>query len=124
MDAPTKSNPPATGTVASQLSREIVRHHARLCGRGPTRARSYLERDFAICVIEDIFTGPERTLIETGAGADVRETRQALLAATGAELEAIFEQATGRSPRLLVTQTEVEADLGVLIAFFDPAEGR
>ncbi|MGV1049981.1 MAG: Na-translocating system protein MpsC family protein [Solirubrobacterales bacterium] len=124
MDASTKSNRSATGTVAAQLSREIVRHHARLVGRGPTRARSYLQGDFAMCAMEDIFTVAERTLIDSGAGPLVREARQALLGATRDELVAIFERVAERPVRPLVSQTEIEADFGLVVAFFERGESR
>src|SRR4051812_22159454 len=54
------------GQIASQISREIVRLHARLYGRGPTKARTYLQPDYAMCVLEDIFTVGEKTLAESG----------------------------------------------------------
>src|SRR5436190_18642907 len=72
--------PPAAterGQVASQISREIVRLHARLYGRGPTKASTYMQADYAMCVLEDIFTVGEKTLVESGKEAEARATRDA-----------------------------------------------
>ena len=40
----------AKGALVSQLSREFVQLHVRLYGRGPTKARSYLHSDYAVCI--------------------------------------------------------------------------
>src|SRR3954467_13434583 len=68
-------SPQERGALVSQLSREIVQLHARLYGRGPVKARSYLQRGPLLCVLEEIFTTAERTLIATGSGMHVRKPR-------------------------------------------------
>ena len=109
----------ATGTIVSELSREIVQFHARLCGRGPTKARSHVQGDFAMCALEDIFTVAERTLIDSGAGALVQESRQALLAATHDDLVDLVERVSSRPLRLLVSHVDAEADFCLIVGFFE-----
>ena len=55
--------------MASQISRDIVRLHANLYGRGPTKAKTYLTDEYAMCILEGAFTQAEKTrLLERGPG--------------------------------------------------------
>lgn len=104
----------------SQLSREIVQLHARLYGRGPTKARSYMQGDYAVCILEEIFTTAERTLIGAGAGDHVSETRKKFQEAVKEEFISVVERITGRSVRVFLSQVDVKANLA--IEFFVFAE--
>ena len=59
------------GQLSALISRQIVQLHARLYGRGPTRAKTYITADYALAVLEEIFTPAERTLIAAGKGEHV-----------------------------------------------------
>ena len=124
MDRPDpKESPAARGALISQLSREIVQLHARLYGRGPTKARSYLQADYAACVLEEIFTTAERTLIEAGSGEHVGETRRKFQEAVKDEFIAVVERITGRSVRVFVSQVDVDANLALeFFVFSEPEE--
>ena len=54
------------GAMASRISREIVGLHADLYGRGPTKAKTHLSDEYALCVLEEVFTPAEKTLIRAG----------------------------------------------------------
>jgi Na+-translocating membrane potential-generating system (MpsC) len=54
----------ATGAI----SRDIVQVYLRTFGRGPTRARTFVQPQFAVCVLRDVFTTAERALIADGDG--------------------------------------------------------
>ena len=114
---------PSRGTLVSQLSREIVQLHARLYGRGPTKARSYLQSDYAICVLEEIFTIAERTLIDAGAGEHVGETRKKFQDAVSEEFVAVAERITGREVKVFLSQVDIEADLALECFLFAPLDG-
>ena len=121
MDPPDPQESPASrGALVSQLSREIVQLHARLYGRGPTKARSYLEGDYAACVLEEIFTTAERTLIDAGSSDHVSETRRKFQEAVKGEFIAVVERITGRTVRVFLSQVDVDANLA--LEFFVFAE--
>lgn len=120
MDRPDLPDSPARGALVSQLSREIVQLHARLYGRGPTKARSYLQSDYAVCVLEEIFTTAERTLIDVGSGEHVRDTRKKFQDAVKQEFIEVVERITGRTVRVFLSQVDVEANLA--LEFFILAE--
>lgn len=112
----------ARGALVSQLSRETVQLHARLYGRGPTKARSYVQGDYAVCILEEIFTTAERTLIEAGSGEHVSETRRKFQEAVKDEFIALVERITGRTVRVFLSQVDIDANLA--IEFFVFAEPR
>jgi uncharacterized protein YbcI len=109
------------GQLAAQISREIVQLHARLYGRGPTKARTYLERDYVMCVLEEVFTVAERTLIRAGNADQVMATRQAFQDAMQGEFTELVESATGRHVRAFISQVHIGAGLAVEIFLFSPA---
>ncbi len=123
MDRPDPQENPAPGALVSQLSREIVQLHARLYGRGPTKARSYLQSDYAVCVLEEIFTTAERTLIEAGSGDHVSDTRKKFQEAVKDEFIAVVERITGRPGRVLLSHVDVETHHALELFIFAEPEG-
>lgn len=122
MDRPDLPESPARGALVSQLSREIVQLHARLYGRGPTKARSYLQGDYAVCILEEVFTTAERTLIMAGSGDHVSETRKKFQDAVREEFVEVVERITGRKVRVFLSQVDIEANLALeFFIFSEPA---
>jgi uncharacterized protein YbcI len=111
------------GTLVSQLSREIVQLHARLYGRGPTKARSYMHTDYAVCILEEIFTTAERTLIDAGSSEHVMETRAKFQDAVSEQFITIVEGATGRKVRVFLSQVDIDGNMAVEFFLFEPEEG-
>lgn len=124
MDRQDSQDSPARGALVSQLSREIVQLHARLYGRGPTKARSYLHGDYAVCILEEIFTTAERTLIDAGSAEHVRDTRRKFQDAVKEEFVTVVERITGRTVRVFLSQVDVEANLALEFFIFADAEGN
>lgn len=123
MDHPDLPESPARGAVVSQLSRETVQLHARLYGRGPTKARSYLHSAYAVCVLEEVFTTAERTLVGAGSGEHVRDTRKKFQDAVKAEFIEMVERITGRTVRVFLSQVDIEADLALEFFIFADGDG-
>jgi uncharacterized protein YbcI len=124
LDRPDLPDSPARGALVSQLSREIVQLHARLYGRGPTKARSYLHADYAVCILEEVFTTAERTLIVAGSGDHVSDTRKKFQDAVKKEFIEVVERITGRTVRVFLSQVDVEANLALeFFIFAEPGNG-
>ena len=123
MDRPDLQDSPARGALVSQLSREIVQLHARLYGRGPTKARSYLQNDYAVCVLEEIFTTAERTLIDAGSADHVSDTRKKFQEAVKDEFIAVVERVTGRAVKVFLSQVDIEANLALEFFIFADTDG-
>jgi uncharacterized protein YbcI len=108
----------AKGALVSQLSREIVQLHARLYGRGPTKARSYLQPDFAVCILEEIFTTAERTLIDAGSSELVEATRAKFQEAVRGDFVETVERITGRRVGAFLSQVDIDASISLEFFLF------
>jgi uncharacterized protein YbcI len=113
-----------TGQLASQISRHIVQLHARLYGRGPTRAKTYIAEDYVLAVLEEIFTPAERTLIAAGKGEHVQSTRLAFQEAVKTSFVDVVEMLTGRPVRAMISQVSLETGIGAELFLTGSADGR
>jgi uncharacterized protein YbcI len=107
------------GAIASQVSREIVQLHANLFGRGPTKAKTYIHDDYLLCVLEDVFTPAERTLVGAGNAEQVRSTRRAFQSAVSEQVIEIVERACGRKVRGILSTVSVEPELSAELFMFE-----
>jgi uncharacterized protein YbcI len=105
--------------MSSNISREIVRIHAQLYGRGPTKAKTYLEEDFALCILQDVFTPGDRTLIASGHAAQVQATRTAFQEAVEVQFTQVVEACTGRIVKAFFSQIHVGADIAAELFLFE-----
>ena len=64
------------GQLAAAISNAIVGIHSQYYGKGPTKAKTYLIDDTVICVMQDVFTTVERTLIDGNPVAPERCCQQ------------------------------------------------
>jgi uncharacterized protein YbcI len=110
--------------MASTISREIVRLHAELYGRGPTKAKTYLDDDYAMCVLEEVFTPAEHTLIRAGSRAEVSATRAAFQDAVEPDFVAIVTEATGRTVRGFVSAIHIGTDTAIELFLLEPPASR
>ena len=112
---------PDLGEVSSQVSRQIVQLHARLYGRGPTRAKTYITQDYLLSLLEEIFTPAERTLIAAGKGEHVQSTRAAFQEAVRDAFVEIVEATTGRRVRTMISQVDLVTGVAAELFVFDTA---
>jgi uncharacterized protein YbcI len=106
------------GAVA--ISNAITRLHREHYGRGPTSARTIVQRNYIVCFLDDVYTPAERTLIETGRLETVRQTRQGVHDATAPKFVAAVERTTGRSVIAFMTQVHFNPDMAACIFVLEP----
>ena len=80
---------------------------------------SYLIDETVVCVMSDVFTTVERTLIEKGKGETVREVRLTFQHALRDEFTDAIEGILGRRPRAFMSQIDWDADMAVEIFILD-----
>jgi uncharacterized protein YbcI len=111
------------GEVLAAVSREMVRLHKEAYGRGPTRARSFIDGNVLVCLLEGGFHDIDRTLLEHGRGDIVVNQREALQEALREDLIKAVEDLAGRKVRAFISGVDavsecasevfvLEADLG------------
>src|SRR5690242_14332048 len=81
----------ARGAMLLAVSNAVVRIHKKYFGKGPTKARAYYDGDVVTCVLSDVYTRAELTLIENGRTATVMRQRHELQEAVRDEFVAEIE---------------------------------
>jgi uncharacterized protein YbcI len=115
-----RAGPSDRGAVASQISREIVQLHAHLYGRGPTKAKTYVQEDYILCVLEDVFTPAERTLVRADKDEQVKTTRHVFQTAVADEFISIVEKASERSVRAFMSTVNIEPEMSAELFMLEP----
>jgi uncharacterized protein YbcI len=108
------------GRVRSVISTEMTRLHREYYGRGPTKARTYIQDDLVVVVLEETFTRAERTLVDRGEIDAIQQIRRRFQQQMSEEFTSLVEQATGRKVRAFLSETNLEADVAVEIFLLAP----
>jgi uncharacterized protein YbcI len=101
------------GQLAAAISNAIVGIHSKHYGKGPTKAKTYLIDDMIVCVMQDVFTTVERTLIDVGKGELVREVRTAFQYSLRDEFIDAVTKIVGRPARAFMSQIDCNADMSL-----------
>ena len=111
-------------SLVAEISREIVRIHARFYGRGPTKAKTVWRDDIVVCILEDVFTRAEQLLVDGGRFDQVRLNRQAFQDQIEPLFREVVEKVTGRRVDACLSQVNVNgvaAEIFTLGDFLPPA---
>lgn len=84
------------GERSARVSNAIVGIFSECYGRGPTKAKTYMLDNYVICVLEDILTTVERTLVDRGEEDLVREVRLTFQEATADRFKRSVADIMGR----------------------------
>jgi uncharacterized protein YbcI len=107
------------GQLAAAISNAIVGIHSKHYGKGPTKAKTYLIDDMVVCVMQDVFTTVERTLIEAGKGELVREVRTTFQYSMRDEYKNAISDIVGREARSFMSQVDCDADMAIEFFLLD-----
>jgi len=121
MTASQTTEHPAGGVTASAISNGVVRLLREYTGRGPTRARTYLNDDLVTVVLEDTLTKGERSLVADGETDLVLQARHAYQRTMRTDLIAVVEEATGRKVRAFLSDNHIEPDVAVESFVLEPS---
>jgi uncharacterized protein YbcI len=109
------------GSIASAISTGAVQITLDYTGRGPTRARTIINRDSIVVVLEDTLTKGERRLADNGKGEMVIEMRRCFQVVMKDDMIAMVEQLTGRSVRALMSDNHIDPDVACEVFLLEPA---
>ncbi len=113
-----RANPPLV-----EFSNAMVALHREHFGRGPAAARAFIADGFAICVLTDVYTKVEQTLIEAGRLDHVRETRLLHQESLKEEYRSAAEAVLGRRVLAFISATHAEPDVEVEVYLLgDPTD--
>jgi uncharacterized protein YbcI len=104
------------------VSNAVVRLHKKYFGKGPTKARAYYDGDVLTCVLRDVYTRAEQTLLASGRSATVLNQRYELQQAVRDEFVGEIEAITGRTVIGFFSGNQPDPDLSVEVFVFAPVE--
>jgi uncharacterized protein YbcI len=108
------------GRQLSAISNGITRLHREHYGRGATTVRTIMQRNYVLCVLEDIYTPIERTLIDAGREDAVRQTRTIFQDTMKTQFIQIVEGALGRKVLAFMSQVCFDPDMSAEIFILEP----
>jgi uncharacterized protein YbcI len=97
----------------TEISNAAVALHREHYGRGPGAAKTHIADNLVVCVLNDVFTPFERTLIDAGEEDRVRETRAIHRAATEGVYKSRMEAVLGRPVEAHLSSVHVDPDVAV-----------
>jgi uncharacterized protein YbcI len=107
------------GQELVELSNAMVALHRENFGRGPSAARSFRDGGAVVCMLSDIYTASERTLIGAGEAEHVRRTRTLHQEALKDEYKASVERILGRPVTAFLSAVHVDPDVAIEVFLLD-----
>jgi uncharacterized protein YbcI len=111
------------GTVPSAtaaISDAVVRLFREYMGRGPTKARTTIDRDTVTVVLRDMLTRGERKLIDDGELETVLALRIKLQKTMRNDLVSAVEMLTERKVIGFMSGNDLEADIAAEVFVLEP----
>lgn len=85
-----------------QIANEIAQIYKTAYGRGPTRVVAHILKDTVVCVLEDVLTPDQTTLVELGEADLVDAVHARLRRTLVPDFVGVVERVTGREVRCYV----------------------
>ena len=112
---------PVSDEALAAITEAMVALHRKYHGREPATARSrMMGPDMLACLLGDIYTDVEKTMIELQREALVRETRSAFQQATERRFIGEVERLTGRRVAQFMSTHHVGPDLELELFVLEP----
>ena len=113
---------PLDAAALDAVTEAMVALHERYHGRKPATARTeMLGRDMLACLLGDVYTDVEKTMIELQRKATVHETRSAFQHANERRFIEAVERLTNRRVARFISTHHVGPDMELEIFLLEPA---
>ena len=119
----TPTDRPNGHSTSAEISNAVVHLLSEYTGRGPTKARTYINVDLISVVLRDTLTKGERSLIANGSVDVVLDARKAYQAAMKQDLIAVIEKYSGRSVLAFMSENHIDPDIAVESFVLAPQKG-
>lgn len=111
---------PPTGSMSAAISNAIVRLLSEYTGRGPTKARTYIDENLITVVLQDTLTKGERSLLRDGEVALVLANRKAFQNSMAADMIAAVDRLSGRRTAAFLSANHIDPDIAVESFVLEP----
>lgn len=109
------------GVVAAAISSATVKLLHEYTGRGPTKARTYMDDDLVTVVLQDTLTMGERSLVRDSKADLVLTSRRAFQQTMSSQLIAAVERHSGRKVRAFMSDNHIDPDFAVETFVLEPS---
>ncbi|HEY4279667.1 MAG TPA: Na-translocating system protein MpsC family protein [Conexibacter sp.] len=104
---------PATASLAANISNVVVRLLSEFTGRGPTKARTYIQDELITVVLQDTLTRGEHSLVRDGEQALVLAMRKAYQNTMETALTEAVETISGREVIAFLSDNHIDPDFAI-----------
>lgn len=108
------------GSRPLELSNAVARLHKQFVGRGPTNARTTIDGNIVVCLLEGGYTRAEKTLSDSNQSELVAAGRVGLQEAMRQAMIAAVEEITERPVLSFMSANDLVHDLQVEIFVLEP----
>ncbi len=120
--ASTETPASVSGSKAAAISKHVVRTMSKYTGRGPTKARTFINDDIVTVVLRDTLTTGEQTLVGDNRDELVLTLRNALQSAMRHDLINGVETILGRKVEAFLSDQHIDPDVAVEVFLLAPAD--
>jgi uncharacterized protein YbcI len=118
---PSRDGPAVHGQLAAAISTAVVHVFSDHTGRGPTKARTTLDGDLVVVILQEGMTKTERALVHAGKDAEVLRLRRTLQDTMSVDLIAAVERLTSRTVQAFMSANHLAPDTAAEIFLMDRA---
>jgi uncharacterized protein YbcI len=122
MPSSDSTHSPPSGSKHTAISNLTVRLLSEYTGRGPTKARTFLNDDMVTIVLRDTLTRGEIQLVQNDHGDLVLSTRKTFQDIMGDELVAGIEQILQREVIAFLSANHIDPDVAIESFILAPSE--
>jgi uncharacterized protein YbcI len=108
------------GSPSLEISNALSRLHKQYIGRGPTQARTTIDGELVVCLLEGGYTRAEQTLAGDGKGDLVAAGRLGLQDAMREAMIAAVEQTLGRQVFSFMSANDLRRNMQVEVFVLHP----
>jgi uncharacterized protein YbcI len=108
------------GSIAADISRRAVQILREYTGRGPTKARTVINKDTVAIVLADTLTKGEPSLVGMGEEEHVLHTRRSYQQLMRDDLVNLVEDLSGRTVDAFFSANHIEPDYAVEFFLLTP----
>ena len=117
----TQAEHSVVGSMSAAISNHVVHAMSEYTGRGPTKARTYINDDVVIVVLQDTLTKGERRLVGDGREEIVLSMRKAFQGTMGYDVVTGIEEILGRRVRAFLSDNHIDPDVAVEVFLLAPS---
>ena len=115
-------SPQSDGAKTAAISNLTVRLLSQYTGRGPTKARAYINENLVTIVLQDTLTKAEQTLVDRDRGNLVLLTRATFQEVMGDDLTAGIEAVLDRKVIAFLSANHIDPDIAIESFILAPAD--